>query len=194
MNHVRTRLLALILLAAGGGAAAAAEKAPTPSPAPGGVVWKTGSEPIQIDSRTLETFSGGELVVFVGDVTAKQGEVTLHSDRLEVTVDKQTKAARIVKAHGNVRIRKEEVVATGKDAVYDAQTGVTVLTGDPKVWRDRDVVVGDKITLYMAEDRTVVEGAKAVLYQQQSGEKPPATKPPVSKPEKQSSKPEKRGP
>ncbi|MBI5446057.1 MAG: lipopolysaccharide transport periplasmic protein LptA [Deltaproteobacteria bacterium] len=160
MKALRLALVASSLLALAASPFAAEKPAQPPA------FWKSSSEPLQIDSKTLETFSGGELVVFQGDVVAKQGAVTLHSDRLEVTIDKQTRTARLVKAHGSVRIRKDEIVATGTDATYDAQTGVTVLTGSPKVWRDRDVVAGDKITLYLAEDRTVVEGAKAVIYQQ----------------------------
>ena len=104
------------------------------------------------------------MVVFEGEVIARQGELTLQADRVEVRADQKTRELRSVRARGNVRLRKAEVVATGEQADYDAVSGVAVLTGSPKVWRDRDVVAGDKITLYLAEDRSVVEGAKAVIF------------------------------
>jgi lipopolysaccharide export system protein LptA len=167
-------ILALMLFLGGLPAVAATQKAPAATAPPG---WTTGSEPLQIDSKTLETFGNEGRVVFQGDVVARQGDVTLHADRVEVRIDRQTRQIQRVKAFGHVRIRKAEIVATGNEADYDAQQGVAVLVGDPKVWRDRDVVAGEKITLYLAEDRSVVEGAKAILYQQKP-ELAPAGKPP----------------
>ena len=34
------------------------------------------------------------------------------------------------------------------------------LIGDARVWQDDNVVSGDTITIYMAQDRTIVEGGK----------------------------------
>lgn len=131
---------------------------------PLGGAWKTGKEPLQVDSKTLEVRGEQGLVVFEGDVVARQGDVTLQADRVEVTVDPDTREIRGVEARGAVRIQKGEIVASGREASYDAGRGVVVLTGDPKVWRGRDVVAGEKITLYLAENRSVVEGARAVLF------------------------------
>jgi len=159
----------MVVLALAAGMAAGAERAPAPSLA----TWRTGSEPLQVDARTMDIRGTDGLVVFEGEVVARQGEVTLHADRVEVRADQKTRELRSVRARGNVRLRKAEVVATGEQADYDAVAGVAVLTGSPKVWRDRDVVAGDKITLYLAEDRSVVEGAKAVIFppaKQEGGE------------------------
>ncbi|RMG89463.1 MAG: hypothetical protein D6708_09910 [Candidatus Dadabacteria bacterium] len=68
-----------------------------------------------------------------------------------------------------MRIRRGEVLATGREALYDAGRGTVVLQGDPKVWRGNDVVAGERITLFLAEDRSVVEGARAVIYPQGQG-------------------------
>lgn len=138
-----------------GGAALAGEAA-TP--------WATGKEPLQVDSRSLEARGTEGVVVFEGNVVARQGELTLQADRVEVKIDPDTREIRSVEARGAVRIQKEDVVASGREATYDAVTGVVVLTGDPKVWRGRDVVAGEKITLYLAENRSTVEGARAVLF------------------------------
>ena len=128
-------------------------------------VWKTGSEPLQVDSKTLETLGSEGIVIFQGDVVARQGDVTLQADRVEVKLDRTTREIRSVQAQGNVRIRRGDIVASGEQATYEASTGVAVLTGNPKVWRGQDVVAGDRITLHLAEDRSVVEGARAVIYQ-----------------------------
>lgn len=149
-------LAAWLVAGAGASPALAAEKSLTS--------WKTGSEPLQIDARSMDILGANKMVVFEGDVAARQGELTLHADRVEVRADPKTREIQSVRAKGSVRLRKGEVVASGDQAEYDAVKGVAVLTGSPKVWRGQDVVAGDKITLYLAEDRSVVEGAKAILY------------------------------
>jgi lipopolysaccharide export system protein LptA len=170
-DGARRRLRAVVLALALTGA--------PPAPLPAGAadkalpVWKTGSEPLQVDSRTLETLGNEGVVIFQGDVVVRQGDVTLHADKVEVKVDRSTREIRAVRASGNVRISKAEVVASGDQADYDAKAGVAVLTGNPKVWRDRDVVAGDRITLYLAEDRSVVEGARAVIYQGKPDDRTP---------------------
>lgn len=132
--------------------------------------WKTGSEPLQIDARSMDLRGSDNVVVFQGDVVARQGVLTLHADRVEVTADPKSREIRSVRANGRVRLNKDEVVASGEQADYDATKGVAVLTGSPKVWRGKDVVTGDRITLYLAEDRSVVEGAKAIIYPPAKGQ------------------------
>ena len=68
---------------------------------------------------------------------------------------------------GNVRIiTKDCRTGTAKRAeYYDAEQRV-VLIGDARVWRDDNVVTGERITIYLAEDRSIVEGGrvKGVFY------------------------------
>lgn len=147
------------------GAAALAEEAP--------LAWATGSEPLQVDSRSLEARGTEGEVAFEGDVVARQGDLTLRSDRLDVAVDPKTRELRRVLARGRVRIQKGDLVATAEEATYEASAGIVTLTGDPKVWRGKDVVAGEKITLYLAENRSVVEGAKAILFPGKSASQEP---------------------
>jgi len=156
---------ALLLSAWAAGVKAVAAESP--------VAWATGSEPLQVDSRSLEARGAQGEVVFEGDVVARQGDLTLQSDRLDVALDTETRELRTVLARGRVRIQKGDLTATAEEADYDAGAGVVTLTGGPKVWRGKDVVAGDKITLYLAENRSVVEGAKAILFPG----KPPSQEP-----------------
>ena len=61
---------------------------------------------------------------------------------------------------GNVRITKGDQVALAQKAVYLTRRTprVFILTGEPRVWRNKDVLTGKKITLYLDEERSVVEG------------------------------------
>jgi lipopolysaccharide export system protein LptA len=138
-------------------------------------VWKAGSEPLHVDSQSLEARGKEGLAVFEGDVVARQGDLALQADRLDVRLEPESREIQSVEARGRVRIEAkvegQDVVATGERVTYDAGAGVLDLTGDPKVWRGRDVVAGDRIIFYLAEDRYVVEKPVMIIYPGQAGEK-----------------------
>ena len=69
----------------------------------------------------------------------------------------------------NVRIVQLNKVATGEKAVYTRENRTVVLTGNPQAKQDCDIVKGDKITIYLDEDKSLVEGGannrvKAVVH------------------------------
>jgi len=139
------------------------------------------SAPVTVDADQLENIQKEGLVVFTGNVVASQNSSTQWADRMEVYLD--DKGNNIVRtiSTGNVRILTRDCRSgTAKRAeYYDAEQRV-VLIGNARVWRDDNVVTGERITIYLAEDRSVVEGGqqervKAVFYpksQEQSQQKP----------------------
>jgi lipopolysaccharide export system protein LptA len=149
-------------------AAAAQPTAPRPDgavPSPEGR-----NAPVTVDADQLENLQKEGLVVFTGNVVANQNSSTQYADRMEVYLD--DKGNRIVRtvSTGNVRIiTKDCRTGTAKRAeYYDAEQRV-VLIGNARVWRDDNVVTGERITIYLAEDRSIVEGGqqervKAVFY------------------------------
>ena len=166
MNRMGTRVLRTVwgLLLAG------ILAGPAWSADPASALWSGGGEPLRVEADSLEIRGAEQLVLFQGHVRAVQGRMELEADALRVRVDPDNRDVREAVARGNVRIRQGEVLATGALARYDAARGIVVLEGEPKVWRGKDVVAGRRITLYLAEDRTVVEGARAVLYPGKEGE------------------------
>jgi lipopolysaccharide export system protein LptA len=57
---------------------------------------------------------------------------------------------------------------------YDAEQRV-VLIGDARVWQEENVVTGERITIFLAEDRSMVESGaggrvKGVFYPEREGE------------------------
>ncbi len=139
------------------------------------------SAPVTVDADQLENIQKEGLVVFTGNVVASQNSSTQWADRMEVYLD--DKGNNIVRtiSTGNVRILTRDCRSgTAKRAeYYDAEQRV-VLIGNARVWRDDNVVTGERITIYLAEDRSVVEGGqqervKAVFYpksQEQTQQKP----------------------
>ena len=159
---------------------------PTTQPGPAPSVDGAGktdskSAPVTVDADQLENIQKEGLVVFTGNVVASQNDSTQWADRMEVYLD--DKGNNIVRtiSTGNVRILTRDCRSgTAKRAeYYDAEQRV-VLIGNARVWRDDNVVTGERITIYLAEDRSVVEGGqqervKAVFYpksQEQTQQKP----------------------
>ena len=126
--------------------------------------WTDGGKPIQIDAQSLEARADEGLVVFRGEVVARQGEMTLQADEVRVHVDPETNDIRTVQAQGSVRIQRQDLVATGQQAEFDVAGGLLALSGEAKAWQGRNVVAGRRIVLYLAENRMEVEGASGILY------------------------------
>lgn len=141
------------------------------APRPAGPLSPDGrNAPVTVDADQLENIQKEGLVVFTGNVVATQNNSTQWADRMEVYLD--DKGDRIVRtvSTGNVRILTRDCRSgTAKRAeYYDAEQRV-VLIGNARVWREDNVVTGERITIYLAEDRSVVEGGqqervKAVFY------------------------------
>ena len=150
--------------------AAAAQSPAAPRPDGAGVSQDGRSAPVTVDADQLENLEKEGLVVFTGNVVANQNSSTQYADRMEVYLDdKRNRIVRTVST-GNVRIiTKDCRTGTARRAeYYDAEQRV-VLLGNARVWRDDNVVTGERITIYLAEDRSVVEGGqqervKAVFY------------------------------
>ena len=67
----------------------------------------------------------------------------------------------IGQAH-HVTIKYENGNATCQKAVYFAEGEKVVLTGDPVAWEKGTRVSGKQITIYLAEERSVVEGGSHI--------------------------------
>jgi len=75
----------------------------------------------------------------------------------------------MIEATGRVLIEKEDGRATCRKAVYHGDEEKIVLTGEPVAWQKGTRVTGKKITMFLAEDRSIVEGGSRVMIQQEGG-------------------------
>lgn len=135
-------------------------------------------EPIRINSDSLELDYRGSTLTYRGNVQVVQGDVTVTSDRLSIAYDRDAArrdgaAAPVpaaatgrgdadkikeVVAEGRVRIRKGDRLAEGRRAVFD-QTKQTIVLSDGAVLHEGpNQVAGDRIVVYLQEERSVVEG------------------------------------
>jgi lipopolysaccharide export system protein LptA len=144
-----------------------------------GVDEKVSSKPMIIKSKTLEWDDEKKTVIFTGDVNAQKDDFVVDCQKLFVyytaSSDEQAKGDfakgvdRIV-ATGRVRItRSSGETAEAEKAVYFQEDEKLVLTGHPSVKQGNDLVKGDRITIFLKENRSIVEStgkerAQAILF------------------------------
>ena len=144
-------------------------------------------EPITITSDTLEYEYKDGIIVYRGDVLAVQGEVKIKSNELRITLaktddgkkksgdnavgaldDASASKLQSVVATGSVRIDQGTRWAVGGKATFDQSNRTLVLTENPVMHDGPNEVAGDRVVVYLDENRSVVEGGrkrvKAVLF------------------------------
>lgn len=116
------------------------------------------NEPIQIKSNELQTDNKTNTATFIGKVVARQGDVTIYSDKMIVYKGTQGDDVDKVEVFGNVRIVQENRIGTGGHGTYLSKTGKITLDTNPKVYQGDDVVTGKVITYNLDDETSVVTG------------------------------------
>ena len=206
MRSAALVLAALVALGAGVSPLVAQTKAPPaprsgsgpPAAAPKPAAAKSGDKtagprsnaPIVIDADRMEAFKKDGLVVFTGNVVAKQETSVQNADRMEVYLDDKGERVLRIISTGNVKIVTEDCrTGTAKRVEYYDDDQKLLLIGDAKVWQEDNVVTGERIVMYLADDRSEVEAGpqgrvKSVFYPKRDEDKSGATTPVAKKDEK----------
>ena len=116
--------------------------------------------PIDIASDTVEGNQKQNTVSFKGNVIAKQEDITIQTDLMVVSYDPESKKLKEIIAHGNVRVVQADRRATSKKATFHQNENKVVLDGDVVIREGDNVLRGERVTYYIDEERSVVEGAK----------------------------------
>jgi len=152
-----------------------------------------------ITSKKMTVMNQDSQAVFEGAVVLTRGSLIVYSDRMVVTFREQDQASsenqkghqsvkggtqskgadavpavsnrsvNRIEATGRVKIEKESGSATCEKAVYYHEGDKLVLTGDPVAWDKGRRVSGKQITMFLAEDRSVVEGGSHVRIDPEGG-------------------------
>lgn len=130
-------------------------------------------QPISVDADSLEVDNKANVAHFVGKVNARQGDVNIICDQLDVHYNndgqKQESSSaagltgnggRVTKvvALGHVKITQKDRVAVGRKGTYWAGARKLLMEGNATVWQGKNQVAGEKITVFMDQDRAVVHG------------------------------------
>jgi lipopolysaccharide export system protein LptA len=130
--------------------------------------------PINIEADRMVSQEAKNSVVFIGNVDASQGKVTIRADEMTVQyeesepggkkeADKSGKGKSKVKrliCIGNVQVTQEDWLGTGERMDYYADERKVVLSGNAKASEGQNMVSSDNITYFLDEKRSVFEQDK----------------------------------
>ncbi len=123
-------------------------------------------EPIFIEADRMISQETENSVVFIGNVDAKQGDVTIRSDEMTVfytqskkgkNSSNQVKRLICIK---NVEVVQDDWLGTGERMDYFAKERKVILSDNAKAWQGQNMVSGKTITYYLDEKRSIVEQDK----------------------------------
>jgi lipopolysaccharide export system protein LptA len=156
----------------------------------------TAAVPTTITAKKVTVRKQDSRAVFEGTVVLTRGPLIVHSDKMIVLFHSQgsgqapsTSAGPVarqssgkgkdesptmsnhsvdrVEAIDHVKIKYDAGNATCQKAVYFSEGDKIVLTGDPVAWEKGTRVSGKKITIYLTEERSVVEGDSHVRIEEE---------------------------
>ncbi|MFI5394373.1 MAG: lipopolysaccharide transport periplasmic protein LptA [Candidatus Binatia bacterium] len=139
----------------------------------GALSFSSKREPISITSDAMEFDYGTRVLTYKGAVVVTQGDMKLESASLTVALDEHAdNQVKEVVANGNVRLSKGSRWATGGHAVFDQGNNTVVLSEKAELHDGPNQINGDRVVVYLNEERSVVEGGnnsrvRAVLFPSQ---------------------------
>ena len=132
--------------------------------------------PTRITSEKMEVDNKKNLIIFTGKVFVTKGRVEIRADKLvlypenkDVKTKNSSKESNLlgtgkmqkIIATGNVLLNQDrKKFATGDKLDFNDKSRIAILTGNAKAWEGKNQVIGDKIIMYLNEDKTIVHGAK----------------------------------
>jgi lipopolysaccharide transport protein LptA len=124
-----------------------------------------------ITSRHLLFDYRRSIAMFEGDVVVVDPQMRIFSDRL-IAVFGESNNVQTVTALDNVRIFTGDRQGTCERAIYRVPLGEVLLTGSPVLWREKDVLKGDRITFWTDREVVLCEPGELTLSPGAVKEKP----------------------
>ncbi len=141
------------------------------------------SRPIEISADRLEAYDEKKMVLFSGHAVATQGERVIKAEKIYIYYKRDGREAgpdglrkigkagdlEKLEARGHVSVTEGDRVVTGEQAIYYHDVQKIVMTGNAVMQQGSNIVRGEKIEVFLHENRGVVEGSdnkrvKATIY------------------------------
>ena len=103
------------------------------------------------------------IAVFEGNVEVADPEVKMKSDKLTLLFD-GTNDVRSATAVGNVNVRHLNKTATCRKAIYIAESGEIIMTGNVILKDGPDTVSGRIVHVWVDEEKMTVEPGRVIIY------------------------------
>ena len=143
----------------------------------------SGGLPIEITADRLEAYDEKKMVLFSGNAVAMQGDRVIKAEKIFLYYRKEGKNAgkggmstmgkagdlEKIEAAGQVTVSEGDRTVTGEQAIYYQDTQKIVMTGNAVMRQGNSVVQGDRIEVFLNENRGIVEATekkrvKATIY------------------------------
>jgi lipopolysaccharide export system protein LptA len=141
------------------------------------------NHPIEISADRLEAYDAKKMVLFSGNAVAIQGDRVIKAEKIFLYYRKEerdpgresmrdigkTGDLEKMEAKGHVSVSQGDRLVTGDQAVYYQESQKIVMTGSAVMQQGNNIVRGDKIEVFLNENRGVVEAGenkrvKATIY------------------------------
>lgn len=126
-------------------------------------------KPVEITSRQLEADGVLREIRFIGNVVAKQGDVTLYAPKLILFYAKERKEIERMEAPSGLRVVQGARTAQGDRGLFLAKEEKIILTGAAKVTKGESYLEGDEIVFFLNGEKSICKSreggqVKAVFY------------------------------
>ena len=96
---------------------------------------------------------------FNGNVYANDGVNHFWGDKMTIYYDEK-KEIKLINLKENVKIKSINEEATGNFASYDPKNELIEIIGDVIVYKDKNVLYGDKLTIDLISSTSIIKGTK----------------------------------
>ena len=119
--------------------------------------------PIDISSARIEVQERADRAIFAGNVVARQGDLTLSTDRLTVAYS-SVGGIEInrLDASGGVVVKSPSETARGNFGIYDLDRKLITLVGAVQLNRGGSQINGQRLVIDLNSGRAVMSGAPGV--------------------------------
>ena len=151
-----------------GPAGRAADDSPAGKKPDTGGLFADKDTPLVITADSMELQRKKNTIIYRGNVLVEREDVRIASDVLSARYDPENSVLKSVVAEGKVRVNQGGREMTGDKAVFDGLKETIIVSGNTVVRDGKNSISGDRITIYVKEDRSVVENTegrvKAVIF------------------------------
>ena len=144
-------------------------------------VFAAEKEQTTITSQRMTVEGKSGRTIFEGSVVLKKRDFVMRADHMVVTLTKgvhdgsrqreggTTGQVDRIEASGKVVIEKSDGKATCGRALYDKDEDKLVLMESPVAWQGGTKVEGSRMTMFLKEQRSIVEGGSRVVILEEPG-------------------------
>ncbi|MDD2942120.1 MAG: lipopolysaccharide transport periplasmic protein LptA [bacterium] len=128
------------------------------------------SQPLYINSNSLELDAEGRVFTYRGDVKISQGEMLITAEKVTGTYDDKNQMDEVVCEKNVVISKGDNLRAAAQRGVYKVKDSVVTLTEGPEVYNKGNILTADVIRVFLNEDRSEAEGNVRVKVVQTEGQ------------------------